>query len=50
MHCLMVATNRPLPRGPEAADRFVCEFPSVFLETAQAFHTSALALIDGGTV
>jgi hypothetical protein len=26
------------------------EFPSVFLEAAQAFHTSALALIDAGTV
>ena len=33
-----------------AADRFVCAFPSAFPETAQAFHTSALALIDAGTV
>ena len=28
----------------------ICAFPSVFLQTAQAFHTSALALIDAGTV
>ena len=40
----------PLPLGPEAAGRSVCAFPSVFLETAEAFHTSALALIGAGTV
>ena len=40
----------PLPRGPVAAEMCAGAFPSAFLETAQAFHTSALALIDAGTV
>jgi hypothetical protein len=49
---LLVAQANPIPtrRSNEAAGRFVCAFPSVFLETARVFHTSALALIDPGTI
>ncbi len=40
----------PLPGGPVAAEMCAGAFPFAFLETAQAFHTSALALIDPGTI
>ena len=42
-------TTLPLPRGPVAAEMCAGVFPFAFLETAQAFHTSALASIDVGT-